>query len=173
MWQWVEILIDFNSLTLKQIFWKKKTFFKKLEHRFLVESIKAENATFPYKTAISEASVKANRMVTTLFFWKFRVSLRTSYKELIWCTNDQNAYIPSFCKSWIFIWRCFFPVIILKTTFYGKLFVAGCIPFPCSGLMQDFWSMFDRRLSLCLKELITIARYNHLKRAFNMYQMNS
>ena len=173
MWQSVKVLNVFNTLTLIQIFWKTKTFFKKLEYRFLVESTKIENTSFPYKTAISEANVKANRMVTTLFFRKFCVSLRTSYNELIWCTNDPNAYILSFCKSWIFIWRCFFPVIILKTTFYGKLFVAGCIPFPCSGLMKDFWSMFDRRLSLYLKELITIARYNHLKRAFNMYQMNS
>ena len=34
---------------------------------------------------------------TTLFFWKFCLSLRTSYKELIWWTNDQNALIPTFC----------------------------------------------------------------------------
>ena len=54
MWQSKEILNDFNTLTLKQIFWKTKTFFKKLENYFLVESIKIENASFPYKTAISE-----------------------------------------------------------------------------------------------------------------------
>ena len=50
--------------------------------------------------------------VTALFFWKFCLSLRTSYKELIWCTNDLNAHIPTFCKR--FIWRCFFAVSILK-----------------------------------------------------------
>ena len=65
MWQSVEILNVFNTLTLKRIFWKTKTFFKNLEYRFLVESIKIENASFPYKTAISEANVKTNRMVTT------------------------------------------------------------------------------------------------------------
>ena len=65
MWQSVEILNVFNTLTLKQIFWKTKTFFKKLEYRFLVESTKIENASFPYKTAISEANVKTNRMVST------------------------------------------------------------------------------------------------------------
>ena len=32
----------------------------KNEYRFLAESTKIENATFPYKTAMSEASVKAN-----------------------------------------------------------------------------------------------------------------
>ena len=39
MWQTVKILNVFNTLTLKQIFWKTGTFFKKLECRFLVESI--------------------------------------------------------------------------------------------------------------------------------------
>ena len=58
MWQSLKILNVFNTLTLKQIFWKTKTFFKKLEYRFLVESTKIENASFPYKTAISEANVK-------------------------------------------------------------------------------------------------------------------
>ena len=35
--------------------------FKKLEYRFLVESTKIDNITFPYKTALSEANVKTNR----------------------------------------------------------------------------------------------------------------
>ena len=52
--------------------------------------------------------------VTTLFFWKLFFSLRTSYKELIWCINDPNANIRVFCKSWNFIWRCFFPLSIVK-----------------------------------------------------------
>ena len=39
-----------------------KTFFKKLEYRFLVESSSSENASFPYKAAISEANVKTKRM---------------------------------------------------------------------------------------------------------------
>ena len=38
MWQSMEILNDFNTLILKQIFWKTKTFFQKLEYAFLVES---------------------------------------------------------------------------------------------------------------------------------------
>ena len=42
-----------------------KTFLKKLEYRFLVKSSKTENASFPYKTAISEVNVKTNRMVST------------------------------------------------------------------------------------------------------------
>ena len=42
-----------------------KSFFKKLEHGFLVESTKIENASFPYKTTISEANVKTNTMLKT------------------------------------------------------------------------------------------------------------
>ena len=65
MWQSVEILNVLNILTLIQIFWKTETFFKKLEYRFLVETTKIENKSFPFKTALSEANVKRNRMATT------------------------------------------------------------------------------------------------------------
>ena len=95
--------------------------------RLLVESTKIENASFPYKTVISEANVKINRILSkkwtyhkgrsfgsNYFFWEFCFSLRTSYKELIWCTNDPNAYIPTFCKRWSFIWRCFFLLSIVN-----------------------------------------------------------
>ena len=64
MWQSVETLHVFNTLTLKQFFWKTKTFFKKMEYCFLDESTKIENASFPYKTAISEANFKTNRMMS-------------------------------------------------------------------------------------------------------------
>ena len=33
---------------------------------------------------------------------------------MIWYTNDPNAHIRTFCKRWSFIWRCFFPMSILK-----------------------------------------------------------
>ena len=46
-----------------------KTCFKKPEHHFLVENAKIENATFPYKTALSETNVKTNRMGSTK--WKY------------------------------------------------------------------------------------------------------
>ena len=65
MWQPVTILSVFNTLTLKEIFWKTKTFLKKLEYHFLVESTKIESTSFPYKTSILETNVKTNRMVTT------------------------------------------------------------------------------------------------------------
>ena len=117
MWQSVKILKVSNALTLKQIFLRTKTFFKKLEYHFLVQNTKTENASFSYKAATSEANLKTNRMVseykmdlsqrtdfcqqTTLFFWKFCFSLRTSYKELIWYTNEPNTHILTFRKRWI------------------------------------------------------------------------
>ena len=79
MWQSLKILNIFNTLTLKQIFWKTKTFFKKLEYCFLVESIKIESASFPYKTAISEANVKANKMVTTKWTYHKERSFASNY----------------------------------------------------------------------------------------------
>ena len=90
MSQSVKRLNIFNTLTLKQIFWKGKTFFRKLEYSFLVKNTKIENASFPFKTAMSGANVKARHIkksrvlpVTALFFRKFCFSLRTSYAELI------------------------------------------------------------------------------------------
>ena len=54
----MEILNVFNTFILQQIFWKTKAFLKKLECCILVECTKIENASFPYKTAISEPNVK-------------------------------------------------------------------------------------------------------------------
>ena len=74
----------FDTLTLKQNFWKRKTFQKKIEYNFLVESTKIENASFAHKNALQKANVKTNRIVsakwttkngvlpvTTLFFGNF------------------------------------------------------------------------------------------------------
>ena len=59
--------------------WKTKAFFKKLEYRFLVETTKIENASFPYKTAIPESSVKTNRMVTTKWTYHKEQSFASNY----------------------------------------------------------------------------------------------
>ena len=79
MCQSVVILNVFNTLTLKQIFWKTKTFFIKLEYRFVVESTKIENASFPYKTAISEANVKTNGMVSKKWIYFKEQSFISNY----------------------------------------------------------------------------------------------
>ena len=95
-----------------------ETFLKKLEHRFLVESTEIESASFPYKkSAISEA-VKTNRMVTTkwsfasnyFIFLKFLFQFKNLLnKDLIWCTNNPNTHIRTFCKRWRFYLTVPFP----------------------------------------------------------------
>ena len=107
IWQSVEILNLFSTLTLKQIFWKTKTFLRKLEQSFLVESTKIENASFPHKTAISETNNKTNRMVSTKWTYHKGESFPSNYfifliilfqfKNL--CTNDPNAHIFVFFVS--------------------------------------------------------------------------
>ena len=72
-----------NTLNLKQIFWKTKTFFKKLENHFLVEAIKIENTPFPFKTALSKANVKTNRMVTTKWTYDKEWSFASNYLILL------------------------------------------------------------------------------------------
>ena len=73
-----------------------KIFSEKLEYRFLLETRKIENTSFPFKTALSQANIKTNRMattkltyhkeksvvlpVTTIFCWKF-VPVLESYKK--------------------------------------------------------------------------------------------
>ena len=44
---------------------KTQALSKKLAYRFLVESTKIKNTTLLYKTALFEANVTANRMVST------------------------------------------------------------------------------------------------------------
>ena len=56
--QSLDILTVFNTFTLQQILWIKKTFFKKMEYRFLVESTRIANTSFPYNTAMSEIITK-------------------------------------------------------------------------------------------------------------------
>ena len=58
--------------------------------------------------------------VTTLFFWKIFSCFRTSWKELIWCTNDPSVHIHIFCERWSLILGCFLPVSILKTRRQSK-----------------------------------------------------
>ena len=55
----------FQYFNFETDFLENENHFQKLEYRFLVESTKIKNASFPYKTAISEANAKANKMVTT------------------------------------------------------------------------------------------------------------
>ena len=52
----------FQYFNFETSFLKNENLFKKMENRFLAESDRTENATFSYKTALTEANVKTNRM---------------------------------------------------------------------------------------------------------------
>ena len=80
MWQSVGILNVCNTLTLKQIFWKTKTFSK---NHFLIESRKIENAAFPYKTALSEANVKTNKMGSTKGTYHKEISFASTFLNFL------------------------------------------------------------------------------------------
>ena len=56
-----------------------KTFFKKLEYRFLVETTDIEDTSFPFKTALSEANVQTNRMTTTKWTYHKERSFASNY----------------------------------------------------------------------------------------------
>ena len=79
----LKILNFFNGLTLKQLFCKTKTFFKKLEYCFSFESTKFENASFPCKTGISEGNVNTNKMVTTKWTYRKERSFASNYFIII------------------------------------------------------------------------------------------
>ena len=51
-----------------------KTFFKKLEYR-----LRIENASFPFKTAISEVNVKTNKMVSAKWTYEKEQSFASKY----------------------------------------------------------------------------------------------
>ena len=77
-------ILDFKSavllgLNIKQIFWKMKIFFNKMEYSFLVERTKILNVTIPYKTALPEANVEKNRMETTKWSYHKKRSFTSCY----------------------------------------------------------------------------------------------
>ena len=84
-----------------------KTLFKKLDYGFLVEILRLKTHHFHTKLSCQKPMLRQiewgvqNRLltkngvlpVTTLFFRKFCLNLRTSYEELIWCTNTTQMAI--------------------------------------------------------------------------------
>ena len=75
----MKVLNVFNTLTLIQIFWKTKIFFKKLEYHFLVETTKIENTSTSFKTALSEANVQTYRMATMKWTYQKEWSFASNY----------------------------------------------------------------------------------------------
>ena len=103
-----------------------RTFFKKLEYCFLVETTEIESTSFPFKTALSENNIKTNRMATTK--WTKAWSFASNYFILLeyFCQFQnllkrvklmhQQPKCPYlyFSLALEFNFRVLFPVSILK-----------------------------------------------------------
>ena len=96
-----------------------------------------------------------------LTFLKILFQFEHSYKELIWCTNDPNLHIHTFCERWSFIWRCFSPVSILKKISY-KLFLQELLKF-----------VLDFVLGLIRKSMHIYQTTNTLSQSHNQLQNNN
>ena len=121
MWQSVEILNVLKRFQNRFSGKRKPLSVKKLEYRFLVESTNIENdhvhTKLPNQKPIlrqtewwdQNGPITKNGVLSgTTFFRKFCFSWRTSYKEMIWCTNYPNVHICTFCKRWSFFEGAFF-----------------------------------------------------------------
>ena len=93
-------------------FLKNTNLFQKTGVLFLIESTKIENAKFSYKTALSEATVKTNRMKSTKWMYYKEQSfaseyfitllefyLRNVFYLLVWILYPVNTS-ESGIKSW-------------------------------------------------------------------------
>ena len=69
----------FQYLNFKTDFLENENLFQKAGVPFLIESTNIESASFPYKTAISEANVKTNRMVSTKWTYHKEHSFASNY----------------------------------------------------------------------------------------------
>ena len=65
LWTITESFKRFQYFNFETDFREKENLFQKTRVPSLVETTKAENTSFPFKTALSEANVKTNRMATT------------------------------------------------------------------------------------------------------------
>ena len=78
-------------------------FFKKLQNSFIVENTTIKTVTYPYKTVLSEANVKANRMGSTKWTYHKESSFVSIYfifwKILVQYKN--NGTMASWLRCWI------------------------------------------------------------------------
>ena len=107
-----------NTLTLKQIFLKTKTISKNWSTVFQLKALTLQTHHFrtklPYHKPmlrqiecwVQNRPITKNWVLPVITVWKFCFNLRTSYKELIQCTNYPMPIVvfKHFLKMWqIFI----------------------------------------------------------------------
>ena len=69
----------FQNFNFETDFLENENFFQKTGVSFWVESIKIENTSFLYNTAISEANNKTNRIVSTKWTYHKERSFASNY----------------------------------------------------------------------------------------------
>ena len=69
----------FQYFNFETNFLKNENFFKKLEYHILVQTTRIENATFLYKTVLSESNVKTNGMGDTTKTYHKEGSFASNY----------------------------------------------------------------------------------------------
>ena len=138
----------FYILTWKPNFSKTETFFKKIEYSFLVEVTRIKTHYFhtilssqksmlrQLEWEVQDGPITKNRVlpVTTLFFWKFCFSIRTSYKVLIWCTNHLNLHIHTLESVGVLFKGAFFLWVSLRDRLQISLLI-----------LINFYSSWDGR----------------------------
>ena len=128
----------FRCLKVKTSFFeKRKSFLKNWSKVFQLKALLLKKHYFHAKLpcqkpmlgqiewGVKKGSITKNAVLplTTLFFWKFNFSIRTSNKQLISRTNFPNAHIHIFRKRLSFVWRRVFPVSRLNILiFYFGIF---------------------------------------------------
>ena len=80
---------------------------------------------------------------TNAVFWKLCFSFRTSYKELIWCTNNPISHICTFCKHWSFIWPCFFLWVSLNQFLFLTSFSTDRMPSFTEFATKPHWCGYN------------------------------
>ena len=95
----------FQYFNIETKFLKNKNvfFFQKLQNSFIVENTTIKTVTYPYKTVLSEANVKANRMGSRKWTYHKESSFVSIYfifwKILVQYKN--NGTMASWLRHWI------------------------------------------------------------------------
>ena len=128
-----------------------KSFFKNLEYRFLVESTKIENALFLYKTTVSEANVRTNRMMSTKWtYHKIRSVASNFFIFLKILFQFKN------------LWKSWFDIPTTQITAF-VLFVSGGV------LFDGAFSLWESSTRINAFMFIQLLSYEFHKNCFDLW----
>ena len=122
----------FQYFNVETNFLENENLFQKIWVLFFSWNHKIENTSCPFKTVLSEANLKTNRMVTTKWTyhkeWSFAtslfgksVSVLEPLTDFIGCTNASNTHICILCK-------CCYTSAILRYLYLNNIFVFSATP---------------------------------------------